>query len=91
MAAFFVKNMGTILVGLLLAGIVAAIVINLVRDKRKGKIISCNSGCTSCPKAGACHVAMQQPKPVVRRAKFARATAPPPERLVKIKGEPAKP
>ena len=48
------ENAGTIVVTLILAGIVAAVLLTLRRDRRKGKS-SCGCGCGSCPMAGACH------------------------------------
>ncbi|MDR1409881.1 MAG: FeoB-associated Cys-rich membrane protein [Oscillospiraceae bacterium] len=54
MFGFFANNWGSILIGVIVAGIVAAIVVKMVRDKRKGKMISCDCGCKSCPKAGGC-------------------------------------
>ncbi|MDD4691535.1 FeoB-associated Cys-rich membrane protein [Eubacterium aggregans] len=44
--------MGTFIVGGVLLAIVAAIVIKLVRDKKKGG--GCGCGCTSCPHASSC-------------------------------------
>ena len=45
--------MGTILVGLLLLGIVIAIVANMVKDKKNGKSIQCGGECKNC--GGHCH------------------------------------
>ena len=47
--AWLVQHIGTILVGGVLAAVVAAITIKLVRDKQKGKCIGCDGGCGSCP------------------------------------------
>ncbi len=47
-------NAGTIAVTLLLAGIVAAAIATLRRDKRKGKS-ACGGSCGCCPMAGSCH------------------------------------
>lgn len=44
--------MGTFIVGGVLLAIVAAIVIKLVRDKKKGG--GCGCGCASCPHASGC-------------------------------------
>ncbi|MDR2610323.1 MAG: FeoB-associated Cys-rich membrane protein [Clostridiales Family XIII bacterium] len=46
------ENAGTIVVGLILLGIVAAIIIKLARDKRKGKCVSCD--CAGCSGAEGC-------------------------------------
>jgi hypothetical protein len=49
MIGFFAENLGTIVVGLAVAGIVAAIVMKMIRDKKKGKCIGCDGGCGNCP------------------------------------------
>ncbi|MEA4845738.1 MAG: FeoB-associated Cys-rich membrane protein [Clostridiaceae bacterium] len=54
MLAFLTKNLGTIIVGLVVAGIVAAIIVKLVRDKRQGKHIGCDCGCGGCPGSTSC-------------------------------------
>ena len=51
MFSFIADNIGTIVIGLLVAGIVAAIIVKLVRDKRKGKCAGCSCGCAGCPDA----------------------------------------
>jgi len=50
MISFIVKNLGTIAIGLVLAGIAAAIVVRLGRDKKKGKC----AGCDGCPGRADC-------------------------------------
>lgn len=52
---FISDNIGTIIVALILAGVVAGIVVKFVRDRRKGKSVLCDCGCSGCPSAGACH------------------------------------
>ncbi|QWT54703.1 FeoB-associated Cys-rich membrane protein [Christensenella sp. MSJ-20] len=47
-------NGSTFLVAGILAAVVAAIVIHLVRNKKKGKS-SCGCGCGGCPMNGSCH------------------------------------
>ncbi|MDR1560636.1 MAG: FeoB-associated Cys-rich membrane protein [Clostridiales bacterium] len=42
---FLINNGGTILVGLIIAGIVGVIVVKLVKDKQKGKCVGCDCGC----------------------------------------------
>lgn len=54
MLTSLIENLGTIVIGLLLAGIVTAIIVKLARDKRKGKCIGCDSGCGSCPSSMSC-------------------------------------
>ena len=55
MLAFFTENLATILIGLILLLIVAAIVIHLVRKKKRGQS-SCGCGCSSCPLSSSCHI-----------------------------------
>ena len=47
-------NMGTIIVCLILAAIMAFVIWHMVRKKRKGRSI-CGCSCTGCPMAGGCH------------------------------------
>ena len=47
------ENAGTIVVSLGLAGIVAAIVAKLRKDRKQGKS-SCGGSCGCCPMAGSC-------------------------------------
>jgi hypothetical protein len=54
MMGFLTENYGTIVVFLIVAGIVAAIVRKMVRDKRKGKSVLCDCGCESCGEKSAC-------------------------------------
>lgn len=61
MIPWILENAGTILVILVLAIIVAAIIIKIVRDKRQGKS-SCGNNCAHCAMAGACHQKMKQAK-----------------------------
>jgi hypothetical protein len=49
MLTFLSLHLGTLVIGLLVAGFVAAIVIKLVRDKKKGKCPGCDCGCANCP------------------------------------------
>lgn len=48
------ENIGTVLVCAVLAVIVIAIVISMIRQKRNGKS-SCYCGCAGCPMSGECH------------------------------------
>ncbi|MDR1576344.1 MAG: FeoB-associated Cys-rich membrane protein [Treponema sp.] len=41
------QSIGTIVTGLVILAVVAAIVIKLIRDKRKGKCPGCSCGCGS--------------------------------------------
>ncbi len=55
MIQFFVDNLPTILVSIVLALIVAAIIVKLVKDKKQGKSVGCGCGCKSCPNSAMCH------------------------------------
>lgn len=59
MLAWLSKNIATIIICLVLAVIVALIIYNLVKDKKKGKS-SCGCNCAHCAMAGSCHSANQQ-------------------------------
>jgi hypothetical protein len=47
MSAFLSANAGTILIGVILLAVVAAIAAKLVRDRKKGKCAGCGCGCGS--------------------------------------------
>ena len=50
---FIMNNLGTIIVGLVVAAIVVAIIVNMIRKKKNGESIGC--GCGNCPSKGICH------------------------------------
>lgn len=54
MLEFLKQYWSTILIGIVLAGVVALIIVKMIRDKKKGKH-SCGCGCENCPSAGMCH------------------------------------
>lgn len=54
MFAWIAENIVTIIICAVLAIMVAAIVVTLVKDKKKGES-SCGCKCGSCPMAGSCH------------------------------------
>ena len=54
MLEFLAANIGTILIGLLVAGIITLIILSMVLDKKKGKS-SCGCGCANCAMKGSCH------------------------------------
>lgn len=54
MLEFLKQYWSTILVGIVLAGIVALIIAKMIRNRKKGKR-SCGCGCENCPSAGMCH------------------------------------
>lgn len=62
MLTWLMENMATIIISAVLVLVVAAIIVSMVRSKRKGKS-SCGCGCANCPAGsscamnGACHPA----------------------------------
>ncbi len=54
MLAWIGENFPTMIICLVLAAVVAAIVIGMVRNRRKGKN-ACGHGCAGCPMSGTCH------------------------------------
>ena len=54
MLSWLSANLGTILVCLVLIAVVAAIVIHLIRSRRKGKT-TCGCGCANCAMSRYCH------------------------------------
>lgn len=52
MSTFLAANCGTIVVGLIVLAIVAAIVVKIAKDKKNGKT-SCGCGCEGC--SHKCH------------------------------------
>lgn len=54
MFAWIAENIATIIICLVLLLIVAAILYNMARDRKKGKS-SCGGGCQGCPMSGSCH------------------------------------
>ena len=50
------ENAGTLSVALILCAAVAAVIVRLVRDRKKGKS-SCGCGCEHCAMASTCHKA----------------------------------
>ncbi len=47
-------NLPTLLIGLVILAVFAAIVVSEVKKRRNGKG-GCGCGCDHCPSAGACH------------------------------------
>ena len=54
MLNWIANNIATILISLGLLIIVFAIIVKLVKDKKKGKS-SCGCNCAHCAMAGSCH------------------------------------
>lgn len=48
--------MGTLVIGIILVAVVAAIIVSLVKNKKHGKS-SCGNNCAHCAMAGSCHKA----------------------------------
>ena len=63
MLAWLQANIGTIIVCTVLIAVLAAIVINLINNKRKGKnSCNCGCGCSGCAMKDACHVPSKDTK-----------------------------
>lgn len=54
MHTWITHNLGTLLIGLVLLAAVAAIVVHLVRKKKRGAS-SCSCSCAGCPMQANCH------------------------------------
>lgn len=54
MLAWLTENLGTIVVALRLLAVVTAIIVSMIRDKKKGKS-SCGCDCAHCGCCGSCH------------------------------------
>ncbi len=54
MISLITANLGTIIVGLIVWAIVCAIILKMVRDKKKGKSPSGCSGCDGCSGSSDC-------------------------------------
>ena len=56
MLQWIASNIWTILICAVLIGIVAAIIISMIRKKKQGKSVVCNCGnCKGCAMHGSCH------------------------------------
>ena len=53
MLAWLSENIATIIICAVLIAVVAAIIVSMIRDKKKGKS-SCGCGCADCPMSGSC-------------------------------------
>lgn len=54
MLGWLVANLSTIIVCAVLIAVVAAIIVSMLRDKKKGKS-SCGCGCANCAMSDTCH------------------------------------
>ena len=52
--AWFIDNLGTIIVFIILVAVVGVILYNMVKNKRRG-VSSCGCNCSNCPAGGSCH------------------------------------
>lgn len=54
MLAWLTENMATIIICALLFAVVTAIIVSIVKNKKKGTS-SWGCGCANCPRSGSCH------------------------------------
>ena len=54
MLEFLSAQLGTILTALVLLGLVCAVIVTMIRNRKKGKS-ACGCGCAHCAMDGACH------------------------------------
>lgn len=54
MLAWLKDNIATIIICAALIAVIAAIIVSMVRNKKKGKS-ACGCGCADCPMGGSCH------------------------------------
>lgn len=54
MLTWIKANLATVIISAVLLVIAAAIIVSIVKDKRRGKS-SCGCKCASCPMSGSCH------------------------------------
>ncbi|MGN0459791.1 MAG: FeoB-associated Cys-rich membrane protein [Ruminococcus sp.] len=54
MLEWLMNNISTIIVGMIVLAVIIAIVIRMIKNKKRGKT-SCNCGCSGCPMGDSCH------------------------------------
>lgn len=54
MLALLTENIATIIICAVLIAVVSAIIVSMIKNKKKGKS-SCGCGCTDCPMSSSCH------------------------------------
>ena len=54
MITWIFENIATVLICAVLIAVVAAILVNIAKNKKKGRS-SCGCGCENCPMNGSCH------------------------------------
>lgn len=59
MLSWLTANLGTVLITLLLIAVVAVIIINLCKNKKRS-VSPCGGQCACCAMHGACHTADQK-------------------------------
>lgn len=52
MFAWITENIATIIICAVLMAVVAAIVVSMIKNRKKG---NCGCGCAGCPMNGSCH------------------------------------
>ena len=50
------QNLGTVIIGLAVACIIAAVIAKIVRDKKKGKCVGCDCANGKCPNQSSCGI-----------------------------------
>ena len=53
MLAWLTENIATIIICAVLIAVVSAIIVSMIKNKKKGKS-SCGCGCADCPMSGSC-------------------------------------
>lgn len=59
MFIWIMENAATIIISAVLLIAVAAVIFNMIRNKRKGKS-SCGCGCAGCAMNGSCHTKCEE-------------------------------
>ncbi len=54
MFSWIMAHIGTIIICAVLIAVVAAIIVSMVKNKRRGKSM-CGNNCAHCAMAGSCH------------------------------------
>lgn len=54
MSNWLMQNGASLIVGLLVAGVIAAVIVKMIRDKKKNKS-ACGCSCSGCPGASYCN------------------------------------
>ncbi|MEE1319797.1 MAG: FeoB-associated Cys-rich membrane protein [Ruminococcus sp.] len=54
MLDWFMANLGTIIIAVIVFAIVGIVAVKMLIDRKKGKS-SCGCGCSNCPMSGKCH------------------------------------